>query len=481
MNDVATTIVGFLSFAIIVRLLTPTEVGVMAILLLVLDLSQTVVDLGLPSALNKFVAQSDRSTGAYLIRTALRLVVLCSFVAGAVTVFLSAKLSQSFSGTMMYASAFAVLGIAVISAGVYDSLTGILMGGGRVKELATLDAARFFLQQILATGLVVLGWGLVGVMTGWAIGYTLFALGGYLIAYRASRVTKSKVSLRGLLRFSGPLYARDFVGFAYTWVDRALLLLFVPLSQLGIYNVAFVGFGILASTPGAIAASLFPHYSKLSTRSSKKLEDAVWSASRYIALIVSPLALGLAALAPTVLRILGGATYQTGAVALAILSILLFVTLSSYSLGAILVALNRPAQQAIITLVGASISLMFGVVLIPRLGINGSAIARGSGMVVGLIVTAWFVRRSIALKFDLATIWKTAVAASIMALIVLTMEVSLKSVFLVPAYVLIGAFVYILVLRFENAVNQADIRLFKAFAGESLAGVVDRLGAFLTR
>ena len=102
-------------------------------------------------------------------------------------------------------------------------------------------------------------------------------------------------------------------------------------------------------------------------------------------------------------------------------------------------------------------------------------------MVVGLVVTAWFVRRSITLKFDLTTIWKTAVAAGIMALIVFTMEVSLKSVFLVPAYVLIGAFVYILVLRFENAVNSADIRLFKAFAGENLAGVVDRLGVFLTR
>lgn len=479
MNDVGTTIIGVVSFAIIVRLLTPTEIGVMATLLLVLELSQTVVSFGLPSAINKFVAQSDRSASNHLIRVAFRLVFVCSAIAGAFTILLSSRLSQYLSGTESYVTVFALLGAAMISAGSYDTLTGVLMGKGKVKELATLDAARFVLQQILATGLVLLGWRLAGVMTGWIIGYAFFAFAGYLAADGHPRLTGSSTIFRKLLRFSAPLYARDFVGFGYGWVDRALLLLFVPLSELGIYNVAFIGYGILVSMPAAITASLFPHYSKLSMKSKKKLEDAVWAASRYIALIVSPVALGLAALAPTVLRLLGGPAYQGGAVALAILSVSLFATLSYYSLGSILVALDRPRQQSIISVVSILISLVFGVALIPRLGMNGSAFARGAGMIAGLMATIWLVKKEIALKFDMSAISKSGVAGIVMALLVFSVEVWVKSALFLPAYILVGIGVYVLILRLEKAVNVADIQLLKAFAGDRLGTVIEVLRASL--
>lgn len=478
-NDVATTIAGVLSFAVIVRLLTPAEIGIMAALLLVLDLCQTLVGFGLPAAMTKFVAQSDNSTATHIIRVGLRLVFVCSVIAGVVTVFLSGKLSQYLSGTLLYALPFALLGVAIISAGLYDSLTAVLMGRGRIKELATLDAARFILQQALAVGLVVMGWRLVGVMTGWMVGYVFFALVGYLVANGRSKGKASDASLQNLLEFSAPLYVGNLIGFAYSWMDRALLLLFVPLYWLGIYNVAFIGFGIVASIPGAIGATLFPHYSKLSAENRRTLEDGVFHASRYIALVVSPLALGLAALAPTALRIIGGPAYQSGAVALAILSVSLFATLSSYALGSILVAINRPRQTLLVSIVPVLVSLMSGVALIPILGINGSALARGLGMGAGLVATILFVKREIALRLDRSAILKSAVAGVLMAFIVLCVEVVMRSVFLLPAYILTGVVVYLLVLRLEKAVNRVDIELFSAYAGKRLAPIVERIGSWL--
>ena len=100
-------------------------------------------------------------------------------------------------------------------------------------------------------------------------------------------------------------------------------------------------------------------------------------------------------------------------------------------------------------------------------------------MVFGLIVTTWVVKKEIALRFDSSAILKSVIAASIMALIVLSLEVTLRSIFLLPAYILTGALVYVLALRFEKSFSRADIKLFKAFAGVKLGAIVERFGDWL--
>jgi len=474
---VANTFVGVLTFVIVVRLLTTFEIGLMATLLLVLQLSQTAVALGLPSTLTKFVAQTKRHVANRLIRNCLGVILTCSIVVGAVVVVYSSNLSLYLSKTLSYSPTFVVLGFAIISGGLYQPLAGILMGQQKIKEFAKLDTLRFLIQQGLAATLVILGWRLLGVIIAWAVGYSFFAVSGYLVT-DPRKVGKAVIGLKKLLWFSAPLYARDSLTFAYNWVDRAILLLYVPLTGLGIYNVAFTGFGILAATPGNMAMSLFPHYSKLSSGTRERLQLSVQSASRYIALVVSPLTLGMAALAPAVMRIFGPA-YQSGAVALIILSVSLFASLPSYSLGSILVALNVPFKQSASTITSVLISLLVGIILVPRFGINGSAIARGLGMIASLIIIIWLVKNEIALKFDSLAIIKSAVASTVMALVLICLEFSLRSILFLPIFVLAGSLVYVTMLRLEKAIDRADLELFKAFVGERLAPIVERFGAWL--
>jgi O-antigen/teichoic acid export membrane protein len=366
----------------------------------------------------------------------------------------------------------------VVVAGLYPSLVGILLGQQKIKELARIDTVRFIVQQGLAAVLVILGWKVLGVVTGWAVGYSFFAITAYYATHSWGTGVAGKVNLEKLLSFSVPLYACDFSQLAYNWVDRALLLFYLPLSALGIYNVAFVGFSIVASAPYAMATSLFPHYSKLSSRSREKLESAVRSASRYISLIVSPLAVGLGALAPTVLRLFGPA-YQGGDVALAILSLCLFASLPFFSLGSILVALGRPLRQSAVTIASVLVSILTGVVVIPRLGMNGGAIARGVGLVAYMVLTMWLVKGQIGLKFDRSAILKSAVASIIMAIPLIFLEFSLRSILFLPLYLFVGVIVYTGVLRFEKAVDREDLEFLKAFLGRRLSSVVDRVGPWL--
>lgn len=62
------------------------------------------------------------------------------------------------------------------------------------------------------------------------------------------------------LKFSGPLFLTVVVAFFYGWFDRAVLLTFVPLGELAIYNVAHMAYGVLATIPSALSTALFPYY-----------------------------------------------------------------------------------------------------------------------------------------------------------------------------------------------------------------------------
>jgi O-antigen/teichoic acid export membrane protein len=393
-------------------------------------------------------------------------------------VFTSLYLSEYFFATQGYVSVFIFLGFTIMFAGLYQTLSGILVGQEKVKELAKLDTIRFILQQSLAAGLVYAGWRLHGIVAGWAAGFAFFAIAVFVALRLWRGSAKNRVGLSSLLRFSAPLCARDLLAFAYNWVDRLLILLYVPLSSLGVYNVAFIAFGIIASTPDAIATALFPHFSKLSNNRKAKLESSITRASRYLALIVSPMALGLAALAPTLMKIFGPA-YAIGATPLTILSLSLFATLSLYSLGSILIALNRPAQQSLITIASIVVTFTSGVLLIPWMGINGGAMARGFGMVASLIVAVWLVRGQIRLEFDRSAIWASTLASSGMALLVFSVELFLKSALFLPLYILAGAIAYLGLLRIQKTVKKSDLELFEAFAGPKLAPTINRIGKWL--
>jgi len=58
LQNIATNIMMVVSFAILARLITPVEMGVMAVLLIVIGASRIVACLGMPSSVTRFVAES---------------------------------------------------------------------------------------------------------------------------------------------------------------------------------------------------------------------------------------------------------------------------------------------------------------------------------------------------------------------------------------------------------------------------------------
>lgn len=485
-QNVVTSIVGAVGFGIIARLMTKTEMGVYVTLSLVFALAQMAASFALPSAAVKFIAEllgkNDHKGAAGVAFQILRLTGVGSILFGAIVFLFSTQICYLLTRTTVYVEVFKILALDLVFAGVLPSLNGIMVGLQKMKELAGLNILAYVVSKVLSIVFLLLNLGLWGVILGWLIGdlcgFLMFS--GYIL--RNFGKPSFSFGLKRILGFSWPIYLSSWVSFGYNWFDRALLLAYVPLADVGVYNVAVTAFMVMASIPSAISTALFPQYSELQGRDGTRgLEKAVRTASRYVSFVVVPLAVGLAATARPAISFFAGRAYEMGALPLAILSLFGAATFIGVALSDIFSITERTKVSALLTLIGVSISVFLGVLLLPSIGVLGAAILRGVAMVLGLVLMLVVLKgmKLFAVGFDFEVIWKSWVASSVMAVAVLSFQFLLYSKYLLPLYVLAGGIVYFILLRFLKAVRAHDVHLVRAFVGRRWACLVELAGTLL--
>ena len=479
-QNLVTSIVGAIGFGIIARLITKTEMGVYVTLSLVFALAQIGASFAFPSAAVKFIAelrgQNDEKGAAGVAFQIFRFAGVASILFGSFVFLFSTQICYLLTRTTGYVEVFKILALDLIFAGVLPSLNGIMIGLQKLKQLAGLNIVVYIISKVLSIAFLLVNLGLWGVILGWLIGdlcgFLLFS--GYIL--RSFGMPCFGFSLKRILGFSWPIYLSSWVGFGYNWFDRTLLLAYLPLADVGVYNVAVTAFGVMASIPGAISTALFPQYSELQGRDGmRSLEKAVSTASRYVSYVVVPLAVGLAATARPAISLFAGRAYEMGAIPLAILSLFGAVTCVRAALSDIFSIAERTKVSALLSLIVLSISVFLGILLLPSTGVLGATILRGVAMVLGLVLMLEVLRRMrlFAVGFDFEALWKSWFASFIMAGAVLGFQLLLYSKYLLPLYVLAGGVVYLVMLRFLRAVRAHDIHLVKVFVGKRFERLVE--------
>jgi len=132
-------------------------------------------------------------------------------------------------------------------------------------------------------------------------------------------------------------------------------------------------------------------------------------------------------------------------------------------------------------LIGVSISVLLGFLLVPLTGVRGAAVLRGFAMVLSLALMLIVLKRMklFAVAFDFEALWKSWAASSVMAVAVLGSQFFLYSKYLLPLYVLLGGVVYLVMLRFLRAVKAHDVRLIRALFSGRLGHFIERAGSHL--
>ena len=358
------------------------------------------LDLGIGSAVVKYISEYNANQKYeeinQLVSTSLKvhfflgtigcllIIFLGRFIVAAVEI--PPQLVQT-ARTIIYISAFQfALNLTT------STFSGILKGLQRIDLLNKISIVLSTLTISSIAILARLGYGLVPIIF---LNLLYNLIGIVVTAYFAKRTIPSlKVSLRfrhlPYLKTIVSFGVWSFVGQAGTLIhlttDRLLIGLFLPMAWVTYYTVAVKLAGIIRSAPMPLVGVFFPAVSDLKARGEESaIREIFLRGTKYVLSLSLPISLVLFTFSREILASWMGAKFVVSSSYVLILFVLgYFLSTLTFINTSVLFGLGLHRLIAIYCVFSSSINLVLDLLLIPRLGINGAAIAS----VVAFLVTS---------------------------------------------------------------------------------------------
>lgn len=353
----------------------------------VLGLSITTFTLGLLNlrihkAVDYFVPQSLANDSAIeasqTFVTVLFIALIGSLVSAALVIALADQFATAFDEPKL-GSILIILGLALPLRAVNKVLfTGFIaskrMGYRVMLRDAFFPAAKFVGFLLLFAS----GFGLFSLVYGYILGVILtVVLGSVLLMYRLAwfnlprRLSSDK---RSLIQYSAPLALAGVVSTILAQIDYILIGYYLPSDSVGVYKVGFeISRGLLVVLL-AVTPIFKPMIAEVLGDS-----DAVRSryslATRWIIIFTFPMFATLALASDVYLSLLFTNSFNNAWVVIVVLSIGYFISAVSGPEGMVLEGLGYTRITLFNNILMLIINIGLGVLLIPKFGIGGAAVA----------------------------------------------------------------------------------------------------------
>jgi O-antigen/teichoic acid export membrane protein len=198
----------------------------------------------------------------------------------------------------------------------------------------------------------------------------------------ALKLSSVRLPIREIFSFSIPLMASNFVGTIGSSIPVLLLGYFHPMSTVAYYRVVLPA----AALCGMIHGNFMPLYMPSASRLFAKgdmigINHLFWETSLWMSVLAFPIFLATTCFARPLTIFLYGARYASSAPILAILSIAYFINVIFAFNGVTLKVLGKIRLMVILNIVTPIIIVLFNLLLIPRYGAVGAAVATSAGMI----------------------------------------------------------------------------------------------------
>ncbi|MCU0611968.1 MAG: oligosaccharide flippase family protein [Candidatus Eisenbacteria bacterium] len=388
---------------LVARALGPSLQGLYSILLYVTQVGVQVVSLGFPSTLVRFVARRNsegdkagaRAVVASIVRREIVLglvaTVTCALLAGALAVgvgqdapralFLLAALAiLPDSLTLVYEAAFegllayslllrinlALVPLSLAAAGA------ILLSGGGIGELLILKVA-------LAVVRVALYWRVIG---------RRLPAGGTLMADTRSQMSRYTRSLTAIFLFDAVVWQRSEMLFLGLYCSRAAI---------AFYDIAYQVVGTTMRTlPEKLTDILFPVLSGLEQRGERERTAALYQRSvRLLFAVTLGISVTLGVCAGRLISLAYGPEYAPAADVIRVLCAAAPVVIVARATAYVLYAAGWQNFNVRLAGAAAALNILLAMVLIPRSGVVGAAVANSLTQVLSVcVLVSYVVRRS---------------------------------------------------------------------------------------
>lgn len=421
-----TIVMGVATTPILYRILGPRAVGIFGTVVAVQALFMIFVSAGVTDGVRKFVAE-DRDADnwqadvvGFYFRLAFGLAAVGATIMAAATHF--GLVAAAFGPE--YTPYFYVLVLGVFAAQFWGYTRRTLLGFGLERYSEPLKLFNHGLFVGLALPLA-LWYGALGALVGRVLSGLVAAIVGLGVVVARTDVSPGAAvqtppdsfPRRRLLAFNSLTIVLMFLVMSLYHVDVVMLQLFIGGAPVGTYKGALTMAEFLWMVPATVQMTFVHSTSELwADDRVEKVNDLAARTTRYTLLLTLLLGVGLVSLADAVVPLYLGQAYEA-----AVLPLVLLVP------GAIGFSLARPvlaieqgkgdlARPIAATAGAAVLNLVLNLLLIPRYGIAGAAVATSAGYGSMFVFHLWSARR---LGFDptadlrLARVAVTAVGAGV--------------------------------------------------------------------
>jgi O-antigen/teichoic acid export membrane protein len=368
---------------IFTRILTPEDYGAMSLVTTSIALIQSFATLALDqAAIRWFVDATDETTQRKPFATWAWTHLATASVAAAALLFGSAQVSRLITGDGSLAPWFRLVALTLpISVCSSVAMTWLRMQrrpwatvwfatGTTVLQLG----AWFVLVVLLRRGL----WGIY-------VGQLIASVAGLLIALKlAGRSMRPRyfdpTLLRSMLRYCAPLVPAAVAVWLVGSVDRYFVQRYVSTAEVGIFSIGSSIASLLTLATWAFQQAWGPF--------ALSIHQAPDARRTYASIFLAYCAggavavAGLALFAPLAIRLLATATYDRASLVVGTLSMsyILMGLGTIVSIGFIISKASRPTAAAVG--IAAAATVLLNIVLVPRFGMIGSAVATLCGQAV---------------------------------------------------------------------------------------------------
>ena len=213
--------------------------------------------------------------------------------------------------------------------------------------------------------------------------------------------TLERAITKRLLHYGLRFYGTDLLGTLSGYLDQIIILPLLTPAAIGIYVVASSLARTLGVLSDAVSSVLFP---TVAGKPVAVIVSMVFKTLR-ITVLVNIVASGiLAAAAPLLLMAVYGERFLGGSTTLRILLIASIFMNAARILYQALNALGRPEIVTFVEIIGTSATFGLMLILVPKLGIAGAALAIGIASVLRLLCTFVLVERTAGIRLRLPII-----------------------------------------------------------------------------
>lgn len=382
---VITTAANGLLLLLLTRyLLAPEEYGTLYFAIAVVGLAELLGTLGVVKSTARYVTQyleEDPTQVRFLVSRSLALVAGVSVAVSAIISLANEPLA-SLLGQPDLAPLFLVGGFYVAGRSMREYLSFSFQSFNRVAYSALVGAVNSVGRLVVSVVLVLAGLGTVGVMAGYVVGFALAAVVGLLALYFRFYVDLPKTEsvepglFRRVLEYSVPTAATRASGMVDSRLDTVLVGILATPTAVAFYTLARQISRLVVVPATSLGFTISPTLGEQSAAENPDVAARIYQTSlENVLLFYVPAATGLAIVAHPTVRYVFGTDYLGAALVVQLFSAFIVVRAIHKITGSGLDYLGLARIRAIARGISAAGNLVLNVLLIPRFGAAGAALA----------------------------------------------------------------------------------------------------------